>query len=42
MAKNPAQTYRAFYDSARNNDVLDPKTTILVHFASGVARGCYP
>jgi len=34
--------YRSFYDSARNNDILDPKTTLLIHFASALALGCYP
>jgi len=34
--------YRSFYDSARNNDILDPKTTLLIHFASATAFGCYP
>ena len=34
--------YRSFYDSARYNDILDPKTTLLIHFASAMAFGCYP
>lgn len=39
---NAGAAYRAFYDSARNNDILDPKTTLLLHLASAMARGCYP
>jgi hypothetical protein len=35
-------TYRAFYDSARSNDILDPKTTLMLHLASAMAIGCYP
>jgi len=35
-------TYRAFYDSARHNTILDPKTTMLVHLASAMSAGCYP
>ena len=35
-------TYRAFYDSARYNDILDPKTTLMLHLASAMAIGCYP
>ena len=31
-----------FYNSARENDILDPKTTLLVHLATGMALGCYP
>lgn len=34
--------YRAFYESARENDILDEKTTILLHMASAMAFGCYP
>lgn len=37
-----AKAYRSFYDSARNNDALDPKTRVLVHLAAAMARGCYP
>ena len=35
-------TYRKFYDSARYNDILDPKTTLMLHLASAMAIGCYP
>jgi hypothetical protein len=31
-----------FYDSARNNDILDPKTTLMIHLAAAMAVGCYP
>jgi hypothetical protein len=31
-----------FYDSARYNDVLDPKTTLMLHLASAMALGCSP
>ena len=34
--------YRAFYDSARHNDVLDPRTTLLLHLGSAMALGCGP
>jgi hypothetical protein len=34
--------YSAFYDSARNNHILDTKTTLLIHLASAMAFGCYP
>lgn len=34
--------YRSFYESARENDVLDTKTTLLLHLVSAMAFGCYP
>jgi len=36
------KAYGAFYDAARNNDILEPKTTLLVHLAAAMALGCYP
>ena len=42
LPQNQKRAYRAFYNSARNNDILDPKTTLLIHFASALAFGCYP
>lgn len=34
--------FNAFYGSARHNDVLDERTTLLLHLASAMAVGCYP
>jgi len=34
--------YSAFYDSARYNDILKPKTTLMLHMAAAIAIGCYP
>jgi hypothetical protein len=31
-----------FYKSARENKILEPKTTVLLHLASAMALGCYP
>ena len=31
-----------FYDMGRNNDILEPKTTLLIHLAAAMAVGCYP
>ena len=42
MPEKQKQAFRAFYDSARHNDILDPKTTLLIHLASAMALGCYP
>jgi hypothetical protein len=37
-----SKSWQAFYDSARHNDVLDERTTLLLHLASAMAVGCYP
>jgi len=34
--------YTEFYNSARNNKILEPKTTLMLHLASAMAIGCYP
>ena len=34
--------FNEFYNSARNNDILDPKTTLLIHMATAMAVACYP
>ena len=36
------KAFDAFYDTARYNDVLDPKTTIMIHLATAMSAGCYP
>ena len=36
------RAYREFYDSARNNKILDSRTTLLLHLAVAMAVGCYP
>jgi hypothetical protein len=35
-------TWQTFYDSARHNEVLEPRTTLMLHLASALALGCYP
>ena len=42
LPEKQKKAYRSFYDSTRNNDILDPKTTLLIHFASAMAFACYP
>ena len=42
LPEKQKKAYRAFYDSARHNEYLDEKTTILLHLASAFAIGCYP
>lgn len=36
------KAYRAFYDAARSNDILEPKTTLLLHLAVAMSAACYP
>ena len=42
LPETQLKAYNDFYDSARHNDVLEPKTTLLLHMASAMAVGCYP
>lgn len=35
-------TYKEFYGAARYNEILEPKTTLMLHLASAMAIGCYP
>jgi hypothetical protein len=36
------KAYEQFYDSALYNEILEPKTTLLIHLAAAMAVGCYP
>ena len=42
LPEKQKKAYKTFYDSARNNEYFDEKTTILLHLASAFAIGCYP
>jgi hypothetical protein len=42
LPEKQRKAFQAFYDSARNNGILDENTTLLVHLASAFALGCYP
>jgi len=42
LPEKQQQAYTDFYESARKNDILNPKTTLLIHLASAMALGCYP
>jgi hypothetical protein len=37
-----SRNWQTFYDSARHNEVLDERTTLMLHLASAMALGCYP
>ena len=42
LPEKQLKAYTDFYDSARSNDILEPKTTLMIHLASAMAVGCYP
>ena len=42
LSKHQNETWDAFYASARENPVLDERTTVLLHLASAMALGCHP
>jgi hypothetical protein len=42
LSKSQEKAFSAFYDSARHNDVLDDKTTLMIHLAAAMAVGCIP
>ena len=35
-------SFNAFYDTARYNEILEPKTTLMIHMAVAMAVACYP
>ena len=39
---NPVSAWQTFYDSARHNELLDERTTLMIHLASAMALNCYP
>ncbi len=42
LPEKQLKAYNDFYDSARNNEILEPKITLMIHLASAMAVGCYP
>ena len=36
------KAFSDFYDTARQNEILEPKTTLLLHMATAMAVGCDP
>ena len=35
-------SFNEFYDAARYNEILEPKTTLMIHMAAAMAVACYP
>ena len=42
LPEKQAAAFQAFYNSARHNDVLDEKTTVMIHLAAAMAVACSP
>ena len=42
LPKKQAHAFAEFQKTVRENDVFDPKTTILFHLAAAMAVGCSP
>ena len=42
LPEKQKKSFGNFYDSARYNDTLEPKITLMIHLASAMAVGCYP
>lgn len=36
------KAFGEFYKSARYNDILDEKTTLMIHLATAMSVACYP
>lgn len=42
LPRDQEKAFRDFYGSARNNTILEPKTTLMLHLATAMAISCYP
>ena len=42
LPERQQKTFGDFYDAVRDNGVLDPKTTLLIHMGAAMALGCTP
>ncbi len=42
LPESQKKAFAGFYDSARHNEILGEKTTVLIHLAAAMALGCYP
>jgi hypothetical protein len=42
LPRDQKHAFNKFYATARRNDILEPKTTLMIHLASALALGCYP
>ncbi len=42
LTKDQLKAFDSFYDTARHNEILDPKTTLMLQLAAAMAVGCHP
>lgn len=42
LPEKQKKAFEDFYDSARYNEILAPKTTLMIHLAAAMAVGCAP
>ncbi len=42
MLPQQEKAFGEFYKTARHNEILDDKTTLMIHLAAAMALGCYP
>jgi len=42
LAPKQEQAFNEFQNVTRNNDILEPKTSIMLHLAAAMAVSCYP
>jgi hypothetical protein len=42
LPEKQKKAFSDFYDSARHNDILPAKTTLMIHLAASMAVACHP
>jgi alkylhydroperoxidase/carboxymuconolactone decarboxylase family protein YurZ len=42
LSEQQQKAFGDFYDTVRNNEILEPKTTLLIHLGAAMALGCSP
>jgi len=42
LPEKQQKTFGEFYDTVRQNEILEPKTTLLLHLGAAMALGCSP
>ncbi|MHC4508842.1 MAG: carboxymuconolactone decarboxylase family protein [Planctomycetota bacterium] len=42
LSETQMKAFSEFYNTARKNQTLDEKTTVLIHLAASMAVACYP
>jgi len=42
LSEKQTKAYTEFYNSTKNCEILDSKTTLMIQLAAAMAVGCYP